>query len=108
MDLKEVLVRILHRIFVITNLKQEHMLVISDVSGPNRRVSCFSFDINGAGAICCQDDFSCKQGPFGLGSGDELQMSVCCSGRRSCRRAEFTGSPLRFMDACLAGKLQHL
>ena len=55
-------------------------------------------EINGAGAICCQDDNSCKDGRFHLGSGDELQTSVCCSGTNSCRSAEFTGSGLRVLS----------
>ena len=54
--------------------------------------------------MCCQDDNSeglpgaCESGLFRLGSGDELQTSVCCFGRRSCRRAEFTGSPLSVLN----------
>ena len=73
-------------------------------SGPNRQESCSSIEINGAGAICCQHeailDFpgACEQGRFRLGSGDELQTSVCCSGQNSCEKSEFTGSGLRVLS----------
>ena len=51
-----------------------------------------------------------------MGSGDELQTSVCCSGTDSCRDSQFTGSGLRVLscegngacqgvDALLAGDL---
>ena len=72
-------------------------------SGPNRNRACsnqFSGDleINGAGAICCQDEESCQNTDFRLGSGDELQTSVCCSGENICQYAEFTGSPLSVLS----------
>ena len=104
---------------MITNLKQEHTHTpsFSGFSDPNRRDSCDAV-INGAGAICCEDDETgaCKFGLFRLGSGDELQTSVCCSGESSCQSAEFTGSGLRVLscegisscqsvDADLAGDL---
>ena len=113
---------ILHRIFVITNLKQEntHTRSFSVFSGPNRVAACSAgsspllrkIEINGAGAICCENSGSpslgaCQSGLFRLGSSDELQTSVCCSGRDSCSFAEFTGSPLSALNcdgrqSCLA------
>ena len=33
-----------------------------------------------------------------MGSGDELQTSVCCSGQNSCENSEFTGSGLRVLS----------
>ena len=90
---------------MITNQKQEHIYCrsFSGFSRPSRQESCSSIEINGAGAICCQDDFSrapgaCESGLFRLGSGDELQTSVCCSGTRSCQNSEFTGSGLRVLS----------
>ena len=90
---------------MITNQKQEHIYCrsFSGFSRPSRQESCSSIEINGAGAICCQDDFSrapgaCESGLFRLGSGDELQTSVCCSGLRSCGNSEFTGSDLRVLS----------
>ena len=73
-------------------------------SGANRQKSCSSIEINGAGAICCDfsgppgTDGACESGLFRLGSGDELQTSVCCSGLFSCRNSEFTGSDLRVLS----------
>ena len=109
---------------MITNLKQEnthrhcHFLFFS---GPNRVAACSAgsspilrkIEINGAGAICCENSGNpslgaCQSGLFRLGSGDDvLQKSVCCSGRDSCSFAEFTGSPLSALNcdgrqSCLA------
>ena len=77
----------------------KHTLSFSSFSGPNRLASCIAV-INGAGAICCENDIlgACQGGLFHLGSGDELQTSVCCSGRNSCQNAEFTGSGLRVLS----------
>ena len=84
-----------HGIFLITN-KRLHELLVFLVKSKCTRPSCDSARIEGAGAICCdnnnvEDALACRSAELSVRTSSECQNDICCSGDFSCQDATFVG-----------------